>query len=73
MDDKARKETFRKELRRRNQGRNVVKAKYAPKYPDSAEREYIRLVNAYMGIERQIFLDRSMNSRTSTSFCKYLV
>ncbi len=55
MDDKARKEAIREELRRCNQGRNIVKAEYAPKYPDSAEREYIRLVNAYMGIERQIF------------------
>jgi len=56
VDDKARKEAFREELRRRNHGRNIVKAKYAPKYPDSVEREYIRLVNAYMGIERQILL-----------------
>jgi len=56
VDDKARKEAFREELRRRNHGRNIVKAKYAPKYPDSVEREYIRLVNSYMGIEHQILL-----------------
>lgn len=56
MDDKVRKEALRGELKKSNHGRNIVRAKYAPKYPDSVEREYIRLVNAYMGIERQIIL-----------------
>lgn len=56
MNDKARKEALREELRKCNHGKNIVIAKYAPKYPDSVEREYIRLVNAYMGIERQILL-----------------
>ncbi len=56
MDDKVRKEVLREELKKRNHGKNAVKAKYIPKYPDSAEREYIRLVNAYMSIERQVLI-----------------
>lgn len=56
MNDKVRKEVLRAELKKRNHGRNIMRARYAPKYPDSAEREYIRLVNVYMSIEKQILI-----------------
>lgn len=56
MDEKKRKEALRHELKKQNHGLDTVTAKYAPKYPDSVEREYIRLVNSYMGIERRILM-----------------
>ncbi len=36
--------------------KKIVVAKYTAKYPDSAEREYLRLANAYMSIEREILM-----------------
>lgn len=56
MNEKVRKKVLREELKRRNGGKSTVTAKYAPRYPDTVEREYIRLTNAYMSIERQILL-----------------
>lgn len=56
MDEEIRKKVFREELKKKNGGKSVVAAKYAPQYPDAVEREYLRLVNAYMGIEKQILL-----------------
>lgn len=56
MNEQIRKKILREELKRKNGGKSTVTAKYVPKYPDSVEREYIRLTNAYMSIERQILL-----------------
>lgn len=56
MNEKVRKKVLREELKKRNGGKSTVTAKYIPKYPESAEREYIRLTNAYMSIEREILL-----------------
>ena len=53
MNEKVRKKVLREELKKRNGGKSTVPAKYMPKYPDTVEREYIRLTNAYMSIERQ--------------------
>lgn len=56
MDDKLRKEIVREELRRKNKGKKIIPAQYRMKHPDSAEREYMRLTNAYMAIEKEVLL-----------------
>lgn len=56
MNEKVRKKVLREELKKRNSGKSTVASKYVPRYPDTVEREYIRLTNAYMSIERQILL-----------------
>lgn len=56
MNESLRKEIIREELKRKYEGRNPIPAKYAMKYPESAEREYLRLANAYMTIEKEILL-----------------
>lgn len=56
LDEKLRKELLREELKEKNHGRKTVTAKYRPKYPDSAEREYLRMVNAYMAIEKEVIM-----------------
>ena len=56
MNEKVRKKVLREELKKRHGGKRTISAKYIPKYPDTVEREYIRLTNAYMNIERQILL-----------------
>ena len=50
MDETLRKEIVREELKRKHRGKKIVPSKYRMKYPDSAEREYIRLANEYMAI-----------------------
>lgn len=40
MDERLRKELLRSELKERNKGKKIIRCKYRPKYPDSAEREY---------------------------------
>ncbi len=54
MDDELRKEILRKQLIKQHHGKHQVTAKYTPKYPDSVEREYIRMVNALMSMESGI-------------------
>ena len=56
MEDKLRKKIIREELKKKNGGESKVLAKYRPKYPESAERKYIRLINEYMSIEKQVLL-----------------
>lgn len=56
LDDELRKELLREELRKRNKGKKSVACKYRPKYPASAEREYLRVVNEYMAIEKEILM-----------------
>ena len=56
LEDKLRKKILREEWKRKNGGKSIIRSKYHPKYPDSIEREYIRLVNEYMSIEREILL-----------------
>ena len=56
MDDEIRKKVIREELKKKNGGKSVVTAKYVPLYPDSVEREYIRLANEYMKIEKEVIL-----------------
>lgn len=56
MNEKVRKKVLREELKKRNGGKSTVAAKYVPRYPDSAEREYMRMVNSYMTIEREVLL-----------------
>lgn len=53
MDDEFRKEIVREELRKKNKGKKSVPSRYRMRYPDSAEREYMRLANSYMAIERE--------------------
>lgn len=56
MDERLRKELLRSELKERNNGKKIIRCKYRPKYPDSAEREYVRLINAYMTIEKEVLM-----------------
>ena len=56
LEDKLRKKIVREELKKKNGGESIVLAKYRSKYPESAEREYIRLINEYMSIEKQVLL-----------------
>lgn len=56
MDDDIRKKALRESLKKQNHGKTLVEAKYIPHYPDSVEREYLRMVNAYMAVEKQILL-----------------
>lgn len=56
MDDEIRKKILREELKKRNHGKTLIEAKYVPHYPDSVEREYLKMVNNYMAIEKQILL-----------------
>ena len=41
LDERLRKELLRYELKERNKGKKIIRCKYRPKYPDSAERECI--------------------------------
>ena len=56
MNDEIRKELFRKTLKEKNKGKRYVVCKYQQKFPDSAEREYIRIVNSYMAAEKEILI-----------------
>lgn len=56
MDDELRKKTLREQLVRQHHGRTVIPSRYRAKYPDSAEREYLRMVNEYMGIEKKVLM-----------------
>ena len=56
LDERLRKELLRSELKERNKGKKIIRCKYRPKYPDSAEREYVRLINAYMTIEKEVLM-----------------
>lgn len=56
MDDVLRKEIFRENLKRRHKGKKIIPAQYRMKFPESAEREYVRLANEYMAIEKDVLL-----------------
>lgn len=56
LDDEVRKAILREKLAEKNAGKKTVASKYHTKYPDSAEREYIRLTAAYMDIEKKVLL-----------------
>ena len=46
MDDEARRQLIRNRLKQQHGGKKEIIARYQPKYPDSAQREYIRLVRS---------------------------
>lgn len=56
MDDEARKGILREQMKKASHGKKQVVAKYTPKFPSSAEREYIRVANQYMSIEKQVLM-----------------
>ena len=56
LNDEIRKELLRKALKEKNKGKRYVVCKYQQKFPDSAEREYIRIVNSYMAAEKEILI-----------------
>jgi len=56
LDNEFRKKLIREELKKKSKGKNSVVCKYRPKYPDSAEREYLRMINEYMAIEKKILM-----------------
>ena len=53
IEQKYISEETRKRIRRKFYGHNVLFSKYDPQIPESAEREYIRLVNEYMRILKE--------------------
>lgn len=56
MDDEARRQLIRNRLKQQHGGKKEIAAKYQSKYPDSAQREYMRLVDQYMDVEKQVIL-----------------
>lgn len=56
MDDEVRKGILREQMKKASHGKKQVVAKYTPKFPSSAEREYIRVANQYMSIEKQVLM-----------------
>lgn len=56
LDDAFRKEIFREDLKRKHKGKKIIPARYRMKFPQSAEREYVRLANEYMAIEKDVLL-----------------
>lgn len=56
MNDEIRKKLFRKTLKEKNKGKIYVVCKYQQKFPDSAEREYIRILNSYMAAKKEILI-----------------
>lgn len=56
MDDVIRKKLLREEMKKKNHGKSLVIAKYHPKYPDSAEREYLRLIDELMCVWKEVLL-----------------
>ena len=56
LDDGLRKEILREQLAKQHHGKTVIPSRYKVKYPDSAEREYLRIVNEYMGIEKTVLM-----------------
>lgn len=56
MDDKLRKHMIQEQIRIAAEVRKTITAKYSARHPDFAERKYLRLVNAYMTIEREILI-----------------
>ena len=56
MDDGVRKKILREQLAKQHHGKTVIPSKYKAKYPDSAERAYIRTVNEYMAIEKKVLM-----------------
>lgn len=53
MDDKLINRNLRPKIQKKFYGHNKLYSKYEMKIPESAEREYIRLVRSYMGILKQ--------------------
>lgn len=56
LDDELRKEIVRERIKKKNNGKRYIASRYRKKFPDSAEREYIRVANAYMAIEKQVLM-----------------
>lgn len=50
-------EAVRREVVKAKKGKQLVEANYTPKYPDSAERAYLRMVNEYMKIEKEVLIE----------------
>lgn len=60
MDERLRKELLRSELKERNKGKKIIRCKYRPKYPDSAERECI-CVNRKGDRKAALYKDENKN------------
>lgn len=55
-DNEIRKAIIQERLKELKGSRQEVTSKYQPRYPDSGEREYIRLCDSCMAIEKQVLL-----------------
>ena len=60
LDERLRKELLRSELKERNNGKKIIRCKYRPKYPDSAERECI-CVNRKGDRKAALYKDENKN------------
>lgn len=58
MDNELRKEAIRAQARKKFKGKKKLVSKVRPHYPDTAEREYQRVTNAYMLILSHVIKDR---------------
>lgn len=56
MDRRMYNEALRQSIIKQHGGHRTIVSKYEPKYPISAEREYMRMTDAYMAIEKEILL-----------------
>ncbi len=56
VEDARRKKLLREQLKKKAKGQQVVQANYRAKYPDSMEREYMRVASAYMALEKQVIV-----------------
>lgn len=54
MDDQLRREAVREHVKKKFQGKESLVSKTRLHYPDSAEREYKRVTNAYMRLLSKI-------------------
>ncbi len=56
MEEETRKQVIREKLKQQFKGKRAITAVYHPKYPESAQREYLRLCSSYMAVEKQILI-----------------
>ena len=42
------RQMMNEQLKKKNHGKTMVESKYVPRFPESAERDYIRFVQSYV-------------------------
>ena len=54
MNDYFQKQDLQAAIKPRFHGHSILKCKTDPRYPESAEREYIRMMDAFMGLVNDV-------------------